>query len=209
MRLILASTSPRRQELLNLLRIPFDVVAPAFEEVVQPGWSAEDQVKTFAREKARSCAIRYPDALILGSDTLIACDGQIMGKPANAEEALQMLVRLAGRDHTIYTAVSLQREQDRVDDVVVVPVRVWMKPASEQDLAAYVETGESLGKAGSYAIQGEGARLIERIEGDYPAAVGLPLRAVAALLRQQGVSGPVDVEQLYRTKPYANWKCFA
>ena len=209
MRLILASTSSRRQELLGLLQVPFDVVVPAFKENVQPGRSGEEQVKAFARGKAKSCAVHDPEALVLGSDTLIACDGDIMGKPADADEARRMLRRLAGRVHLIYTAISLQREQDRVDDVAIVPVRVWMKPVSEQDITAYVATGESLGKAGSYAIQGKGTHLIERIEGDYPAAVGLPLRVVATMLKKHGIAVPVDVEQLYRTKPYANWRQFA
>lgn len=209
MRLILASTSPRRQELLSLLQIPFDVIAPVFEEDAQPGRFAEDQVQAFARGKAKSCAVRNPDAFVLGSDTLIACDGDIMGKPADAEEARSMLRRLAGCAHVIYTAVSLQHERGRVDDVAIEPVRVWMKPASEQEIDAYVSTGESLGKAGSYAIQGEGARLIDRIEGDYPAAVGLPLRAVATMLEKHGVVVPVDVEHLYCMKPYANWQRFA
>ncbi len=209
MRLILASTSPRRQELLSLLQIPFEVVAPVFEEDVQPGRFAEDQVQAFARGKAKSCAVCNPDAFVLGSDTLIACDGDIMGKPADAEEARSMLRRLAGRAHVIYTAISLQHARDRVDDVAIEPVRVWMKPASEQEIDAYVSTGESLGKAGSYAIQGVGARLIDRIEGDYPAAVGLPLRAVATMLEKHGVVVPVDVERLYGMKPYANWPRFA
>lgn len=208
MRLILASTSPRRQELLSLLQIPFDVIAPVFQEDVQPGWSAEEQVQAFARGKAKSCALRNPDAFVLGSDTLIACDEDIMGKPADTEEARRMLQRLAGRVHVIYTAISLQHERDRVDEVAIVPVRVWMKPANEQDLTAYVATGESLGKAGSYAIQGEGARLIDRIEGDFPAAVGLPLRVVAIMLEKHGVMVPVDVEHLYRMTPYANWQRF-
>lgn len=209
MRLILASTSLRRQELLSLLQIPFDVVAPVFHEDIQPDRSAEDQVQAFARGKAKSCARRNPGALVLGSDTLIACDGKIMGKPADADEAQGMLWRLAGRTHVIYTAVSLQREQNGVEESAIVPVRVWMKAANEQDIAAYVATGEGLGKAGSYAIQGKGARLIERIEGDYPAAVGLPLRVVATLLKNCGMAGPVDVERLYQTKPYANWDQFA
>lgn len=209
MRLILASTSPRRQELLSLLQIPFEVVAPIFQEDVQLGRSAEDHVQAFARGKAKSCARRNPEALVLGSDTLIACDGDILGKPADADEAQGMLRRIAGRAHMIYTAVSLHRERDGIDDVAIVPVRVWMKPATEEDIMAYVATGESLGKAGSYAIQGEGSRLIDRIEGDYPAAVGLPLRTVATLLKKYGVVGPVDVERLYQTKPYANWHRFA
>jgi septum formation protein len=139
---------------------------------------------------------------------LIALNGQVMGKPADLVEARSMLQRLRGRTHVIHTAVALWRQSDAVQDAAVETVRVWMRPFGEAELEAYLHTGESLGKAGAYSIQGVGGRFIERIEGDYTAAVGLPLRLVAGLLRKRGLVVPIDVEQLYRDKPYPNWSVF-
>lgn len=209
MRLILASTSPRRKELLAFLRVPFEVAEPTFVERIRQDLVPGEQAGLFAEEKARSCAGRFPDDLILASDTLIAVDRTILGKPADVAEAESMLRRLRGREHLIYTAVALRREVDHVEDVAVETVRVWMRTFNEGDLQDYLQTGEGMGKAGAYAIQGAGAHLIERIDGDYTAAVGLPLRLVAELLRKRGLVVPIDVDRLYRTKPYLNWERFA
>ena len=162
----------------------------------------------FAEGKARSCAARFPGSVILGSDTLIALDGEVMGKPSGLADARSMLLRLRGRVHAIHTAVALLRQSDAIQDAAVETVLVWMRPFDETELEAYLHTGESLGKAGAYSIQGVGGRFIERIEGDYTAAVGLPLRLVAGLLRKRGATLPIDVEQLYRDKPYPNWAVF-
>jgi septum formation protein len=119
-----------------------------------------------------------------------------------------MLRRLRGREHRIYTAVAVCDGARRLEDVAVESVTVWMKPFSDDDLEAYLEGGEWEGKAGAYSIQGRGGEFIERIEGDYTAAVGLPLRLTASLLTKHGLSVPVDVEQLYRAKPFPNWSAF-
>ncbi len=206
--LLLASTSPRRRELLALLGVPFDVVEPQFEERLVPGLSPAELVKDFAAGKARSCAERHPEAWVLGSDTVIVVDDVVLGKPADGADAERMLRLLRGREHRILTAVALHRRADGRDETGVAAVRVWMKPFTEAELAAYLRTGESLGKAGAYSIQGEGGRLIARIEGDFTAAVGLPLKLTAELLAKVGVSVPVDVETLYREKPYPNWTTF-
>ena len=208
MRLILASTSPRRHELLTLLGVPFDVVAPPFIEQVQPQLSAEEQAVEFAAGKARSCQSSCPDALILGSDTLINLGAEVLGKPVDVADAEVMLRRLAGQMHRIVTAVALAGPEPDRCDVQLAEVQVTMKPLNEVSLAAYLRTGDSLGKAGAYSIQGGGAAFIERIEGDYTAAVGLPLRLVAEMLRQRGLSCPVDTEQLYARRPYPNWDRF-
>lgn len=208
MRLILASTSPRRHELLALLGVPFDVVAPPFIEQVQPQLSAEEQAVEFAAGKARSCQSSCPDALILGSDTLINLGAEVLGKPVDVADAEVMLRRLAGQTHRIVTAVALAGPEPDRCDVRLAEVQVTMKPLNEVSLAAYLRTGDSLGKAGAYSIQGGGAAFIERIEGDYTAAVGLPLRLVAEMLRQRGLSCPVDTEQLYARRPYPNWDRF-
>lgn len=206
--LVLASTSPRRKELLALLQIPFEVVDPKFDERIHAEVPPEAQAWTLALGKAQSCAQPHAGSLVLGSDTLIAVGETILGKPADRAQAQAMLRRLRGREHRIYTAVALYAPARNTQDVAVDRVRVWMKPLSDADLEAYLATGEWQGKAGAYSIQGRGGSLIERIEGDYTAAVGLPLRLTASLLQKHGLSVPVDVEQLYRTKPYPNWATF-
>lgn len=208
MRLILASTSPRRHELLTLLGLSFDVVAPPFIEQVRPQVIAEEQAAEFAAGKAKSCVASCPDALILGSDTLIDLGGVVLGKPADLVEAGVMLRRLAGQEHRIVTAVALAGPEPERCDVRVATVLVRMKSLNDTALAAYLRTGESLGKAGAYSIQGGGAAFIERIEGDYTAAVGLPLRLVVEMLLQRGLSCPVDIDQLYARRPYPNWDHF-
>ena len=208
MQLILASTSPRRHELLTLLGLPFEVMAPPFIEQIIPHLSADRQAAAFAEGKARSCLPQHPDALILGSDTLISLGSEVLGKPRSLTEAEAMLKRMAGRMHTIVTAVALVSHARGWCDVQVATVQVVMKAFGETDLAAYLQTGESLGKAGAYSIQGAGGTLIDRIEGDYTAAVGLPLRMMADLLRLRGMPCPVDVKHLYAVKPYPNWARF-
>ncbi len=208
MRLILASTSPRRHELLTLLGVPFDVVAPPFIEQVRLQVAAEKQAEEFAAGKAKSCVASCPDSLILGSDTLIDLGGAVLGKPADVAEAGVMLRRLAGQKHRIVTAVALAGPELERCEVRLATVLVTMKPLNDAALAAYLRTGESLGKAGAYSIQGGGAAFIERIEGDYTAAVGLPLRLVVEMLQQRGLSCPVDIDQLYVRTPYPNWDLF-
>ena len=208
MRLVLASTSPRRKELLTFLGLPFEVMGPPFVEQVLPHLPAGRQVAEFARGKAQSSAPQYPDALILGSDTLISLDEEVLGKPRNLTDAAAMLRRMAGRTHTIFTAVALVNQARGFCDLQVATVRVVMKSFSEADLAVYLRTEESLGKAGAYSIQGAGGMLIDRIEGDYTAAVGLPVRMVADMLRLRGMPSPVDVDRLYALKPYPNWARF-
>lgn len=207
--LVLASTSLRRKELLALLRVPFEVVAPHFEERIHAEVPPEIQARTFALGKARSCLSRHSASLVLGSDTLVAVGETVLGKPADREMAGAMLRRLRGREHCICTAVAVCGDAGKLQDVAVETVLVWMKPFTDATLDAYLDSGEWEGKAGAYSIQGCGGDLIERIEGDYTAAVGLPLRLTAALLARHGVSVPVDVDALYREKPYPNWSAFS
>lgn len=209
MRLILASTSPRRKELLALLQVPFEIVAPMCTERASENVAHGELVQYLARAKAQSCASRFPDALVLGSDTLIFVDGETLGKPVNAEDARAMLVRLKGRPHVVSTAVALLRESDSFREMALETTRVWMRDLSEADIEDYLRTSEGLGKAGAYAIQGAGGHLIDRIEGDFTAVVGLPLRQVGRLLQLGGVEIPVDVATLYREKPYPNWSRFS
>ena len=207
--LILASTSPRRKELLALLGVPFDIAEPDFIEQIRPGTDPEQQARCFADCKARSCAEHFPEALVLGSDTLISVDSDILGKPADARESAWMLRRLRGRDHTVHTAVALRRQADGIADIAVETARVWMRDFSDSEAEAYLRSGEGLGKAGAYSIQGLGGTLIAAIEGDYTAVVGLPVRIVATLLQRRGLRLPIDVDELYRKRPYPNWDRFA
>lgn len=208
MRLILASTSPRRKELLALLGYPFDVCAPSFIEDLDPARPAEEQAREFALSKAVSCEPRCPDSLILGGDTVIALEDDVIGKPRDRADAETLLRRLMGKEHRICSAVVLVDTRRGTRDAAVATVRVWMKQWDDARLAAYLRTGESLGKAGAYSIQGAGGELIDRIEGDFTAAVGLPLRLVAAMLAAHGLIVPVDLDKLYRARPYSNWNRF-
>ena len=209
MQLVLASSSPRRQELLALLGLSFEVFPSEFQEHPTVGLSPIEQVRRFAREKARSVALVRPQALVLGSDTVIDLDGQLLGKPVDLADARAMLTRLAGRSHHVHTAVALCDRARHIDSVEVATAEVRMKADLEQAYERYLVSEESLGKAGAYAIQGVGGDLVERIAGDYTTVVGLPLRLVAQLLRSAGYPVPVNVEDLYRRKPYANWNRFA
>ena len=208
MALILASTSPRRHELLALLGIPFEARSPSFEERLVSDRLANEQVQSFALGKAQSVARQEPGAIVLGSDTVIELDHDVLGKPADLTEARAMLRRLAGRDHQVLTAVALVCSARAIDVVALSTAVVRMKPFDEQVHEHYLATEESLGKAGAYSIQGEGGDLVDSIDGDFPTVVGLPLRLVARLLTQVGVSVPADLDELYATKPYANWARF-
>ena len=209
MRLVLASTSPRRRELLSLLTIPFDVRAPQCEEVLLPRRSAGDLVADFARAKAESVAAQEPQALVLASDTLIDLDGIALGKPRDLAEARSMLKRLAGRAHLVKTAVTAVCRESGFHATEISTARVWMNPFDERRHQRYLATEDSLGKAGGYSIQGPGAELIERLEGDFTTVVGFPLRVVARLLGQGGMPVPVDVDSLYKNTPYGTWSRFS
>ena len=209
MPLILASTSPRRRELLALLGVPFDVTIPSFEERLEADRTAIEQVQSFAQGKARSVARQKPEAIVLGSDTVIELDHDVLGKPADLAEARAMLRRLAGRDHYVHTAVALVCSARAIDVVALSTAVVLMKPFDERRHERYLATGESLGKAGAYSIQGEGGDLVDSINGDFPTVVGLPIHLVAQLLTQAGVRVPVDLDELYVVKPYANWTRFS
>lgn len=209
MQLVLASTSPRRRELLSLLGLPFEVCSPTFQEHPIAGLAPREQVARFADEKARSVSITRPDDVILGCDTVIEIDGALLGKPVDLADARVMLTRLAGRVHDVHTAIALCWASKGEARLEVSTARVVMRPDNEQAIARYLETKESLGKAGAYSIQGIGGDLIERIEGDFTTVVGLPLRLVATLLQSVGFPLSQDVEALYQRKPYPNWSRFS
>ena len=193
---------------MALLGIAFDVIAPTCEEILSPNLSPSDQAKQFAQDKAQSVADNHPQHLVLGSDTVIEIDGKLLGKPNDLEEAESMLRQLQGQCHQVHTGLALIQRSTNYSMVFVETARVWIKPFVEEELREYLNTKESLGKAGAYSIQGEGAKLIEKIEGDYPTIVGFPLWRTAKLLEEQGVGLGNSIEEIYKLRPYANWKEF-
>lgn len=208
MQILLASTSPRRRELLGLLGLSFLIVPPICEETLLPHLQPSEHARQFARDKAQSVANQHLKEVVVGSDTVIEIEGRLLGKPKNMLEAEKMLRQLRGRCHQVHTGVAVIHEAANVYIDFVVTAQVWFKPFEEKTLKSYIATKESLGKAGAYSIPGEGAQLIEKIEGDYPTIVGLPLWRTAKVLEQQGLVLPNPVEEIYRLKPYANWKDF-
>jgi septum formation protein len=208
MRLILASVSPRRKDILALLGIPFEVVPSGVEERSDMRRTAAEEALLLARGKARSVASKYPDAAVIGSDTLIDLDGRKIGKPQTRKEALEILRKLVGREHVVVTA-AVMILPDGTEKTAVETVRVRMRSVPEEDLIRYVDSEEPLDKAGAYSIQGEGERLIERIDGDYLTVVGLPLRAVGRFLRDAGIALQADPESIYRKRDFLNWKHYA
>lgn len=206
--IILASTSPRRKEILSLLKLPFRAVPPQFEEILSEKRSIVEEVTTFAEGKALSVREAFPESILIGSDTLIECEGEKVGKPRNPEDAERILRRLSGRSHRIWTAVFLIDLLQGMPETSIETIEVVMKPMNEAEIEHYIATREPLDKAGAYSLQGEGRRFIERLEGDYLAAVGLPLRPIVAFLEKQGIPVPLDVEQLYRERNFLNWRTF-
>jgi len=173
------------------------------------GRSAIEQVQSFAQGKAQSVARQEPEAIVLASDTVIELDHDVLGKPADLAEARAMLRRLAGRAHHVCTAVALVCSFRGIDIVALSTAVVRMMPFDERAHEHYLATGEGLGKAGAYSIQGEGGDLVDSIDGDFTTVVGLPLRLVTQLLKKIGMGMSVDVEELYAIKPYANWARFS
>lgn len=200
MRLILASTSPRRREILALLGLPFDVIQPDFEETLSSLRSIEEEVIEFAVGKAQSVARQNPQAIVIGSDTMISLDGAKIGKPRDLSDARATLVNLAGRTHFIYTSVAIIDGSGGSGLKVIEKVTVRMRDFSDAAAEDYLACGESLDKAGAYSIQGEGRQLIASIEGDYLAAVGLPLKAIAKYLKDRGIAVPLSIDSLYAKK---------
>ncbi len=184
--LILASGSPRRREILASLGLNFDVAAADIDERQNAGESPADMVKRLAEAKARAVAVRSPtDALVIGSDTAVVLDGQVFGKPVNADDAASMLQRLSGRWHEVMTAVALL--EDGRADVAISITRVRFRDIDPAEAAIYWQSGEPADKAGGYAIQGLGGVFVEALEGSYTGVVGLPVFETATMLRRAGL----------------------
>ena len=187
--LLLASTSPQRKAILHQLHIPFDVVAPTYEEQTPPDGDPVQVVREHARGKARSVADVAEDRPILGVDTAVVLDGRIFGKPTNASDAEEMLEELSGKTHVVVSGLCLLTSG--WEDVEHEATQVSFRELPPRELGTYVATGEWEGRAGAYAIQGRGASLVREIEGDYLNVVGLPAALLVRLLAERfsGVYG--------------------
>ena len=181
-KLILASASPRRAEILTSLGIPFVAVPTDIPEEPLPGETAEAAARRLAAEKAALAAARTPESWVLAADTLVFLDGQTLGKPRDDGEAEAMLRRLSGREHGVVTAVHLRRGADP-GRCIAETSRVRFAPMTEREILWYIGTGEPRDKAGAYGVQGPGARFIAEIHGSFTNVMGLPARAVYELLR--------------------------
>ena len=191
--LVLASSSPRRSEILTAVGWPFETHPAGVDETRLAGEGPEDFVTRLAREKAEAVARTRLFGLVLGADTTVLVDGEILEKPRDAEEARRMLRALSGRWHEVLTGVALVRAETGRTSVGVERTRVRFAETSEEELAWHVETGDVLDKAGAYAIQGRAALFIEAIDGDYWNVVGLPVRLVYELAR--GLERPSTVNR--------------
>ena len=189
--IILASASPRRAELLKRLGVSFSAVPILVEELPRPegtrGAEPRQLALKRAGDKARAVAWRYPQHLVLAADTVVWCDGRILDKPESAPEAREMLQFLSGRQHLVFTGVALHLEASGLRQEDGVATRVRFRSLSQGEIDGYLATGEPLGKAGGYGIQGYGALLVAGIEGCFYNVVGLPLARLGEMLKSFGV----------------------
>lgn len=190
MKLILASSSPRRAEVLRDAGIAFEICAPQVEESTHPGESAQAMVARLAEAKARAAAKQIGrsggECIVIGADTAVELSGEIFGKPRDAAHAREMLAALAGRTHHVLTGIFLVRLPDGAMRSAVESTAVTFAPLGRGEIEAYIASGEPMDKSGAYAIQGAAGRYISRIEGCYFNVVGLPLARLYALLRDLG-----------------------
>ena len=208
MKLILASTSPRRREILALLGLPFEVIAPGFDEPASSDRPVEEEVLDFALGKAESVARENRKSIVIGSDTMILIGEKKIGKPGGIADAKRILRALSGKTHRIFTSVAIVDGSGGPGLGIVEEVSVRMRDYSEKEIERYLSCNESLDKAGAYSIQGRGRALIESLDGDYLTAVGLPLKPIADYVKSRGLSVPLDLEKLYSDKSFLNWQSF-
>ena len=185
--LVLASASPRRQQLLAWLGVPYHVLPAEVDERPLPHEAAADLVLRLARAKAAAVAVRRPADWVLAADTIVEIDGAMLGKPADTGDAARMLARLAGREHRVATGFALVRPGGAVHSAELVLTQVRFRPLDTRAIERYVASREGDDKAGAYAVQGLGAGLIERIDGSFTNVIGLPLVEVGRALEEAGL----------------------
>jgi septum formation protein len=184
-RVVLASASPRRRQLLDLIGIAHEVRPANIDETMRPREAPRRHAERLAREKATAIAKRDPDLITIAADTIVVINRKVLGKPRDTDDAAQMLALLSGREHVVTTAVAVSRGKKLRS--AVEEVRVKFRRLRDDEIEAYIATGEPMDKAGAYGIQGYGATIVERIEGDYFAVMGLPIVRLIGLLRDVGV----------------------
>ena len=187
MELILASASPRRRELLEKLQMPFAVVVSDCDETLPDGIPAESAAEMLAVRKAAAVAKLHPDAIVIGADTTVILDGEILGKPADPADCKRMLHALSGRQHQVITGVAVFHGGRSLSFSDTTQVQFY--PLTVEEIDAYAASDEPYDKAGAYGIQGQGALLIEGIRGDYYNVMGLPVAKLARILRKFGING--------------------
>jgi septum formation protein len=185
--LVLASRSPRRKALLEKLGLPYRVLEVDIDETFLPGESIERSVQRLAAEKALVCLSEIADGIVIGCDTVVVVDSQVLGKPRDPDDARAMLRTLSGRSHQVISGLAVLDAKSGALMTACERTIVHFQPLLEEDIEAYVASGEPLDKAGAYAIQGKAARFIPRIEGCYYNVVGLPLHCLASLLKKMGI----------------------
>lgn len=186
-RIILASASPRRKQLMKKLDFPFEVVESNFEEVMDPSLDPHTLAMKLSLGKAQAVAKDYKNSIIIGADTFVICQGEILGKAHTKEVARKMLRKLSGKPHSVITGFTvIDTNSNRVQSNFEQST-VYIKKLTKKDIDEYIKTGEPLEKAGAYAIQELGAKIVERYEGDYDNIVGLPLNSLSKTLEKFGI----------------------
>ena len=185
--LILASSSPRRRDLMAGVGLQFNVVPSAVPEIRSDGERPKDYVTRLSRDKAGAVAKANRDRWIVAADTIVVCDDEVLEKPVDAADAKRMLATISGRSHLVHTGLTLQHLRNNYRETEVCTTTVRMISLTEQEIAWYVNTGEPLDKAGAYAAQGIGGMFIDSIEGSFTNVVGLPLALLLQMLRQAGI----------------------
>lgn len=193
MKFILASSSPRRRELLASIGLEFDVMPSDIPEVRGEGESPEEYVARLSREKAMAIAGKHPARWVIAADTTVLLGDEVLEKPRDAEDAKRMLATIAGNTHIVYTGVTLLNIEKHHRDTRVAESEVRILPLTTDDIAWYVGTGEPLDKAGSYAAQGLGGMFVDSIHGSYTNVVGLPLALLFQMLRRAGIDPLMQV----------------
>lgn len=181
--IILASRSPRRRELLEKCGIEFTCIPADIDESIDEQGDLAEEIRKLSMRKADAILQEYPDAIVIGSDTIVVCEGKVLGKPANEKDAAEMLGMLSGNTHQVYTGLCIKSRQKTYSTCSVSEVK--FVPMTDNDIREYIATGECSDKAGAYAIQGYGGRYIEEIRGDYYAIMGLPLHQVYAEMKNR------------------------
>ena len=186
--IILASASPRKKEILKKTGLKFKVDESDYEEKVDPGLKPHELARFLSREKARDVARRHRDALVIAADTIVLLRGRLFGKPRNEEQAKEMLRALSGKAHSVITGFTIIDTAGKKEISRSVESKVFFKRLSADEIETYIRSGEPLDKAGAYGVQGLGAVIVKRIEGDFFNVVGLPLNALAESLKEFGVN---------------------